>query len=118
MIVNIQPVQSWANGKITELNIIDIYGTIDNYVNGVDGKTTICWNIGNQTPVQPSGVVNTFVQGGNFDLQGQEYASWDGTNEWVINWVLQKLNLQRPFVGMVATPIPTSPLLKGGALPQ
>lgn len=114
MIVSIQPVQSWANGKITELNIVDIYGTIDNYVDGQDGKTTVYWNIGNQTPVQPSGVVNTFVQSGNFDLQGEEYASWDGTNEWVINWALQKLNLQRPFVGMVAN----TPLIKVAPLPQ
>lgn len=107
MIISIQPVQSWNNGQVTQLNTISAKINEDNLQN-------ICefyWQIGNATPTGTE-VLYTWVQQGNLRMTPEEYEAWDNSNEAAITWVLDQLNLERAQVGMVAD----VPLLKTTSL--
>jgi hypothetical protein len=114
MIVSIQSVQSWNRGTVTTLNVFRLQSINDN----LRDSCTFYWQIGNEVPLPTGGTTQTWVQDGNLTMNGADYTGWNGSNDAAMSWALSQLNLSRTLVGMVATPIPTSPLLKGGALPQ
>lgn len=114
MIVSIQSVSTWSNGVTLELNVYRLAIINDN----LKDSCTFYWQIGNQVALQPEGVQQTWVQDGNLTMTGQDYLSWDGSNDYAMTWALGQLNLSRSQVGMVATPLQTAPLLKATVLPQ
>ena len=114
MIVSIQPVQSWNRGTVTTLNVFRLQSINDN----LKDSCTFYWQIGNQVPLQPEGVQQTWVQDGNLTMSGQDYLNWNGSNDVAMTWALGQLNLSRAQVGMVASTTPTGPLLKSAVLPQ
>ena len=110
MIVSIQPVSTWNKGTTIQLNVFRLAIINDN----LKDSCTFYWQIGNQEPVQPQGVQNTWVQDGNLTMTGTDYTNWNGSNTYAFDWALGQLNLQRAQSGTIAS----TPTLKLASLPQ
>lgn len=108
MITSIQPIQSWNNGQVTQLNTISLRIVEDN----MDNTCKFYWQVGNATPTG-SEVIYTWVQAGDLTMTPEEYDAWDDSNEAGMDWVLGQLNLQPAQVGMVADvpQLQTAPVL-------
>jgi len=109
MIKDIQPTAVWSEGKTYNCNKYECYGTGDNYTNGIAGITNNYYALG-VTVFNDLGEVSgiNWVIKGNLAMTGEAYASWDGTNEAVVDWVASQLGLTYDTPGIVATPQPVA----------
>lgn len=85
----IKPVIIWANGQSQNANLFSMISISDNLL---DTATFYYQLLAIDTTVEPA--TETQLAQGNLTLGPSEYHNWDGSNEWIINWAAEKLNLE------------------------
>lgn len=113
---NIQPLTIWVNGKNETVTKFNTYSVEDNLQNGDTGIAKFCWLLG--VPVfdennNESGV--NWIASGNITMQGEDYANWNGSNEYAIEYVATEIGVSLIVnQGMIAdvTQLKTATLLK------
>lgn len=95
MAKQISPVSVWVNGESKEAKYLQVTCINDNYEN----SATNYWQIFTMN-VDAEGVesMGEQVAQGNLTISGQDYINWGDQpamkiNEWIYNWVADKLNL-------------------------
>jgi hypothetical protein len=84
----INPVAIWANGESKSANLFSMVSIQDD----LSTSATFYYQLmESDTEAEPT--VSTQLAQGNLTLGGTEYPTWDGSNEWIMNWAAGKLNL-------------------------
>lgn len=84
----INPVAIWANGESKNANLFSMVSIQDNLS---DSATFYYQLMESDTQAEPA--MSTQLAQGNLTLGADEYPSWDGSNDWIMNWAASKLNL-------------------------
>lgn len=83
---SITPVTIWTNGVNKNANLFSMISISDNLI---DTATfyyqLLASNIENSN--------QTKLTEGNLTLDDNEYSSWDGSNDWIMSWAAEKLNI-------------------------
>ena len=84
----INPVSIWTNGTSKNANLFNMVSVSDNLLD----TATFYYQLleTDNTAEQP--VKNELAQG-NLVLGPTEYPTWDGSNDWIMNWAANQLNL-------------------------
>jgi len=82
----IQPINIWINGEQKQGTQFSVTGNYDNY----ESIATNLWQIYDED--------SQSLAQGNLTIDGQDYINWGdqpamAINEWIYNWVADKLNL-------------------------
>jgi hypothetical protein len=85
----IKPVIIWANGNSNSANLFNIISISDNLID----EANFCYQLLNQNTLNNQ-INNILLSQGSLSLNQDEYNTWDGSNEWIINWATEKLNLE------------------------
>ena len=95
MAKKIAPVTLWVNGQSKEAQYLQVTGINDNY----ESSATNYWQMFTMN-VDAEGVesIGEAVAQGNLTIDGADYVAWGdqpamAINEWIYNWVADKLNL-------------------------
>lgn len=91
---NIEPLTIWVNGKVQTVTKFNTYSVEDNLQNGTAGIAKFCWLLG--TPVmneenEEAGV--NWIASGNVTMSGEDYADWNGSNNYAINFVADQIGV-------------------------
>ncbi len=91
---NIQPLTIWVNGKNQTVTKFNTYSVEDNLQTGNTGIAKFCWLLG--IPVfdennNESGV--NWIASGNVTMQGEDYANWNGSNAYAIDYVATQIGV-------------------------
>jgi hypothetical protein len=95
MAKQIQPVNIWINGEMKEGKFFSVNCIFDNYEN----QATNYWQIfDSKLDEEGNEVVNSSLASGNLSIGGEDYIMWGdqpamAINDWIYNWVADKLNL-------------------------
>jgi hypothetical protein len=84
----INPVSIWSNGKSENANLFSMISISDNLLNTA---TFYYQLLASDTTVEPA--TETQLAQGNLTLGPEEYPSWDGSNNWIMDWAAEQLNL-------------------------
>jgi hypothetical protein len=84
----INPVSIWSNGKSENANLFSMISISDNLL---DTATFYYQLLASDTTVEPA--TETQLAQGNLTLGPEEYPTWDGSNDWIMNWGATQLNL-------------------------
>jgi Arc/MetJ family transcription regulator len=84
----INPVSIWTNGKSENANLFSMISISDNLL---DTATFYYQLLASDTTVEPA--AETQLAQGNLTLGPDEYHNWDGSNDWIMNWAAEQLNL-------------------------
>jgi hypothetical protein len=84
----INPVSIWSNGKSENANLFSMISISDNLL---DTATFYYQLLASDTTVEPA--TETQLAQGNLTLGPDEYPSWDGSNNWIMDWAAEQLNL-------------------------
>lgn len=84
----INPVSIWSNGKSENANLFSMISISDNLL---DTATFYYQLLASDTTVEPA--TETQLTQGNLILGPDEYSTWDGSNDWIMNWGATQLNL-------------------------
>jgi hypothetical protein len=84
----INPVSIWTNGKSENANLFSMISISDNLL---DTATFYYQLLASDTTVEPA--TETQLAQGNLTLGPDEYPSWDGSNNWIMDWAAEQLNL-------------------------
>jgi hypothetical protein len=84
----INPVSIWSNGKSENANLFSMISISDNLL---DTATFYYQLLASDTTVEPA--TETQLAQGNLTLGPDEYPTWDGSNDWIMNWGATQLNL-------------------------
>lgn len=107
----INPVSIWINGTSKDAAYLSLISTRDNLQSeavfhyGLMGENVEVVDLnqnlpdvndGTVTPPAPNEKVSLpgeLLVEGNLTLSSDEYSLWDGTNEWILSWAANKLNV-------------------------
>jgi hypothetical protein len=106
----ITPVMLWKNGLTTTasyLNLILVKDDLNNHsvfhyalLSEVDAPVILDIELPDAStpdyipaPAETVKKPGSVLAEGNISLDDEDYASWDGTNDWIMNWVANKLSL-------------------------
>jgi hypothetical protein len=84
-VIYIKPISVWYEGQTISCSIFDLTLQSDNLYNAAN----LFYRIGDG---------KTYPVSGNLIINGQDYQDWDAdpsANDWIINWSLSKLNLEK-----------------------
>ena len=86
----IQPISTWVSGEVKTAEYFDLRIIADD----LQSSCTFYYDL-KAKQLDEEGVVSAGeqVSNGNLSLSGEEYDSWDGSNDWAYNWAAGKLNL-------------------------
>lgn len=84
----INPVAIWANGESKNANLFSMISIQDNLS---DSATFYYQLMESDAEAEPT--VSVQLAQGNLTLGADEYPTWDGSNEWIMDWAAGKLNL-------------------------
>jgi hypothetical protein len=87
----IEPVQVWKNGEQLEANLLNAIIVNDN----LESACTFYYQLmtgGDGTEAMPI-TVGQSVAEGNISLDGENYLSWNGSNDYAYDYIAEKLNL-------------------------
>jgi hypothetical protein len=84
----INPVSIWSNGKSENANLFSMISISDNLL---DTATFYYQLLASDATVEPA--TETQLAQGNLTLGPDEYPSWDGSNNWIMDWAAEQLNL-------------------------
>lgn len=84
----IEPVSIWTNGTSQNANLFSMISISDNLL---DSATFYYQLLASDTTTEPP--TETQLAQGNLTLGPSEYAAWDGSNDWIMNWAANQLNL-------------------------
>lgn len=84
----INPVSIWSNGQSQNANVFSMVSISDNLLD----TATFYYQLlaVDATQEQPTQVQ---LAQGNLTLGSDEYPTWDGSNDWIMNWGAEQLNL-------------------------
>jgi len=84
----INPVSIWSNGQSQNANLFSMISISDNLLD----TATFYYQLlaVDATQEQPTQVQ---LAQGNLTLGPDEYPTWDGSNDWIMNWGATQLNL-------------------------
>jgi hypothetical protein len=84
----INPVSIWTNGKSQNANVFSMISISDNLLDTASFYYQLL--AVDATQEQPTQVQ---LAQGNLTLGPDEYPTWDGSNDWIMNWGAIQLNL-------------------------
>lgn len=84
----INPVSIWSNGKSENANLFSMISISDNLL---DTASFYYQLLASDTTVEPA--TETQLAQGNLTLGPDEYSTWDGSNNWIMDWAAEQLNL-------------------------
>lgn len=87
----IEPLQIWKNGESKTANILNAYIINDNLETSCTFYYQLCEG-GQGTEEMPLIQGNTLADG-NVTMQGENYLTWDGSNNYAFTYIAEKLNL-------------------------
>jgi hypothetical protein len=87
----ISPVTIWKNGESQEANLLNAYIINDNLQSSCSFYYSLCAS-GEGTEAMPLVVGQTLAEG-NITMDGENYLSWDGDNNYAFTYIAEKLNL-------------------------
>jgi hypothetical protein len=87
----IQPVSAWKNGEQLEANLLNAYIINDNLQSSCSFYYSLCAS-GEGTEAMPLVIGQTLAEG-NVIMDGENYLSWDGDNDFAFTYIAEKLNL-------------------------
>jgi hypothetical protein len=87
----IQPVTIWKNGESQEANLLNAYIVNDNLQSSCSFNYQLC-SSGEGTEAMPL-VIGEMLADGNVIMDGENYLSWDGDNNYAYTYIAEKLNL-------------------------
>lgn len=100
----IEPVSIWSNGQSQEAVVLNLISVNDNLQN----SATFYYSLLGAAPVQeavaaaegdptpapmPMPASGAQLAQGNLTLGPSEYPTWDGSNDWIMDWAAAQLNL-------------------------
>jgi hypothetical protein len=87
----IVPIQAWKNGEQLEANLLNAIIINDNLATSCSFYYSLCAS-GEGTEAMPLVVGQTLAEG-NITMDGENYLSWDGDNNYAFTYIAEKLNL-------------------------
>lgn len=84
---NIEPVNVWQNGQAKQASILDAKIIYD------DLKTSCTFYYELKESMELANIAGNSLASGNVSLSGENYLSWDGSNDFAYNYVADQLNL-------------------------
>jgi hypothetical protein len=87
----IEAVQIWKNGEQLEATLLNAIIVNDN----LETACTFYYQLltgGDGTEAMPISVGQSVAEG-NISLDGENYLSWDGSNDYAFTYIAEKLNL-------------------------
>jgi len=84
----ITPVAIWANGESKSANVFNMVSIQDD----LSTSATFYYQLMESDP-EAEPTVSVQLAQGNLTLGGEDYPTWDGSNEWIMDWAAEKLNL-------------------------
>jgi len=87
----IQTVTIWKNGESQEANLLNAYIINDNLQSSCSFYYSLCAS-GEGTEAMPLVIGQTLAEG-NVTMDGENYLSWDGDNNYAFTYIAEKLNL-------------------------
>ena len=84
----INPVSIWSNGQSQNANVFSMVSISDNLLD----TASFYYQLLAVDATQEQPTQNQLAQG-NLTLGPDEYPNWDGSNDWVMNWGAEQLNL-------------------------
>jgi hypothetical protein len=87
----IEPVQVWKNGESQEANLLNACIISDNLESSCSFYYSLC-SSGEGTEALPLVIGQTLAEG-NITMNGDNYLSWDGDNDFAFSYIAEKLNL-------------------------
>jgi len=88
---SIEPVTIWKNGESQEANLLNAYIINDNLQSFCSFYYSLCAS-GEGTEAMPLLIGQTLAEG-NITMDGDNYLSWDGDNNYAFTYIAEKLNL-------------------------
>jgi hypothetical protein len=85
----IKPISIWTNGTSQNANVFNMISISDNLLD----VASFYYQLLDVSTIEDE-VNSIILVEGNITLNSDEYPLWDGTNEWIINWAAEKLNLE------------------------
>ncbi len=84
----ITPVTIWANGESKSANVFNMVSIQDD----LSTSATFYYQLlESDSEAEPA--VSTQLAQGNLTISAEEYPTWDGSNEWIMDWAAEQLNL-------------------------
>ena len=87
----IEPISIWKNGESFEANLLNAYIINDNLATSCSFYYSLNTS-GEGTEAMPL-VIGQVVAEGNITMSGDDYISWDNSNEQAYAYIAEKLNL-------------------------
>lgn len=86
----IQPFSLWTDKGTKTAEFLEVRGAGDDYETTASNYYALCTLvIGEEGETLPGEIVAS----GNVPISAEDYALWDGSNEWIIQWVASKLGV-------------------------
>lgn len=87
----IEPFTIWTEEGNKTAEYFDLAGSGDDYKSSATSYYRLFSSSG--TDEQGNLMVGEIIKSGYVSILPQDYAQWDGSNEWIINWTANKLGL-------------------------
>jgi hypothetical protein len=87
----IKPIQAWKNGEQLEANLLNAIIINDNLATACSFYYSLNTS-GDGTEAMPISVGQSVAEG-NISLSGEDYLSWNGSNDYAFEYIAEKLNL-------------------------
>jgi hypothetical protein len=87
----IEPIQAWKNGEQLEANFLNAYIINDNLESSCSFYYSL--NTGGEGTEEMPLVIGQAVAEGNITMSGEDYLSWNGSNDYAFEYIAEKLNL-------------------------
>ena len=88
---SIEPITAWKNGEQLEANLLNAYIINDNLATSCSFYYSLNTS-GDGTEAMPL-VLGQVVAEGNLTMSGEDYITWDNSNEQAYQYIAEKLNL-------------------------
>jgi hypothetical protein len=87
----IKSITAWKNGEQLEANFLNAYIINDNLATSCSFYYSLNTS-GEGTEAMPL-IMGQAVAEGNLTMDGENYLSWDGSNDYAFDYIAEKLNL-------------------------
>jgi hypothetical protein len=87
----IEPITAWKNGEQLEANLLNAYIINDNLATSCSFYYSLNTS-GEGTESMPL-IMGQAVAEGNLTMDGENYLSWNGSNDYAFSYIAEKLNL-------------------------
>jgi hypothetical protein len=87
----IEPITAWKNGEQLEANLLNAYIINDNLQSSCSFYYSLNTS-GEGTEAMPL-IMGQAVAEGNLTMDGENYLSWNGSNDYAFSYIAEKLNL-------------------------